>query len=330
MRQDATEKGCTKIMKITIKQVLLLFGTAFAKPSPVGGQAIIEGVMMRSKHSVSMAVRRKNGGIACTRRPYFSKTKNSKLLGLPIIRGFINLIESLILGIQALNYSADIAMEDEKAEQNTPIEKTWKDTASMTLTMIVSFGIALMIFMYLPLLLSNLVQKDQNPLFFNIIAGGIRITFFLLYLWLISQWKDIRRIFEYHGAEHKAIFVYEDELPLTIENTRKYKTHHPRCGTSFLLIVAVVCIFLFAIIDGIITSLLGPYPTVFHRFLAHFALIPLVSGTSYEILKASDKAKHNPIVSIFLKPGLMLQKITTKEPDESQIEVAFAALKASL
>lgn len=301
-----------------------------ARPSPVGGQAIIEGVMMRSKHAIAMAVRRKKGDITEKQEPFVSYTKRNKLLGLPIIRGFVQLVESLVLGISALNYSADVAMEDEKMEKAVKIDKTWKDTAATTLSLVISFVVAIAVFMYFPLSVSNWIKKDQNPFLFNLMAGAVRIALFLAYIRLISLWKDIRRIFEYHGAEHKSIFAYEDDLPLTVEFAKKYATHHPRCGTSFLLIVAVVCILLFALVDGIIISIFGPYPTVLHRFAVHFAFIPLVSGVSYEILKASEKGKNNAVVAVFIKPGLWLQRITTREPDDGQLEVAIAALKAAI
>ena len=298
--------------------------------SKVGGQAVIEGVMMRSKHSYSTAVRLKSGEIVCKKEPYISLSQRHKILGWPVIRGFVQLFESMYIGMKSLNYSAELAMEDEKGEQDKSEKSNWKQTVTTGATITFSFAIALMMFMYVPLLISNLINKNLNPLFFNMIAGAIRIVFFLSYLWLISLFKDIRRVFEYHGAEHVSIFTHEAGQELTIENARKYETYHPRCGTSFLLIVALVCIFLFAMIDGIITALIGPYPSIFYRFIVHTTLIPFVSGVSYEILKATDKGKNNPIVALLVKPGLWLQRITTQKPDDKQIEVAFTALRAVL
>lgn len=298
------------------------------KPPPVGGQAIIEGVMMRGPRALSMAVRRMDGEIVCKTESFTSLTKKYKALGWPVIRGFIQLFESLKIGLRALNYSADIAMEEKPSEGEK--KKTWKDAAAMGLTITLSFAVAMLFFMYLPLLLSSLIDKDMNPFLFNVVAGAFRMTFFLIYLAAISLMKDIRRVFEYHGAEHKAIFTYEAEKELTVDNTKEYATHHPRCGTSFLLIVALVCILLFALIDGLITTFIGPYPSVLYRFLVHFALIPLVSGVSYEILKASDKTKNNPVIGLLILPGLWLQRITTKNPDDQQVEVAITALKAVL
>jgi uncharacterized protein YqhQ len=158
----------------------------------------------------------------------------------------------------------------------------------------------------------------------------MRIILFLAYLILISQWKEMRRVFEYHGAEHKAIFTYEDDKPLSLDNMRPYTTLHPRCGTSFLLLVALVCILLFSIIDAILIQFIGPYPNTLSRLLVHLALIPLVGGASYELLKLSDRYRRLPIVGALIMPGLWLQKITTRQPDDSQLEVAAEALKAAL
>jgi uncharacterized protein YqhQ len=294
----------------------------------VGGQAIIEGVMMRSSHSFSMAVRRKNQEIICKHEPYISLTQRKKWLGWPFMRGFIQLVESVLLGLKALRFSADIATEDERISEENTVKKGPMDTVFIGATVLVSFGIALLVFMYLPLVISSLIKKDQNPFLFNAIAGSVRITFFLLYLWLISLWKDVRRVFEYHGAEHKSVFLYEAGEKLTIENAKQYTTHHPRCGTSFLLIVALVCVLIFAVIDGLVAITVGPYPSLVARFLVHCTLIPIVSGASYEILRLSDRRKSSPIVAVLIQPGLWLQKITTREPDESQLEVALTALKA--
>jgi uncharacterized protein YqhQ len=179
------------------------------------------------------------------------------------------------------------------------------------------------------MLVSQVFLKN-TALGFNFFAGSIRIALFILYLVVISMWKDIRRIFEYHGAEHKAIFTYENDKELTLENMKPYTTLHPRCGTSFLLLVALVCIFLFSIIDAIIMRFIGPYPNVAVRFCVHIGLIPLVAGMSYEVLRLSDRFQRIPPVKMMIMPGLWLQKITTKEPDDEQLQVAASALKASL
>jgi uncharacterized protein YqhQ len=304
----------------------LFLARLVTKRSKVGGQAIIEGVMMRSKQKISWAVRRPNGETAIERFPFISLSKRHKTLAFPVIRGAINLFESLKIGYKALTRSAQIAADEPEEKQK---KDNSKETFSLVVSFIVAFAISLGLFMYLPMLVSQIFYKN-SALGFNFFAGAIRISLFILYLVLISRWKEIRRIFEYHGAEHKAIYTYEDNKELTLENMKPYTTLHPRCGTSFLFLVALVCIFLFSIVDALIMNYIGPYPNVLARFLVHIALIPLVGGMTYEVLRFSDKFKHIPPVNLMVMPGLWLQKITTKEPDDEQLQVAASALKASL
>jgi uncharacterized protein YqhQ len=304
----------------------LFLARLVVRKNKVGGQAIIEGVMMRSKQKISWAVRKPNGETAVERFPFVSLSKQHKVLAVPVIRGAINLYESLKLGYRALTRSAQIAADE--PDQKHPAGGS-KEKLSFVMSFVVAFVISIGIFMYLPMFISQIFYKN-SAIEFNFSAGAIRITLFILYLFLISMWKDIRRIFEYHGAEHKAIFTYENDKELTLENMKPYTTLHPRCGTSFLLLVAIVCIFLFSIIDAIIMHYIGPYPNVAARFCVHIALIPLVAGMSYEVLRLSDKFQHIPPVKLMIMPGLWLQKITTKEPDDEQLQVAASALKASL
>jgi uncharacterized protein YqhQ len=305
---------------------LFLAGLVVRK-NKVGGQAIIEGVMMRSKQKISWAVRRPNGETAVERFPFISLSKQHKILAFPVFRGAINLYESLKLGYRALTRSAQIAADE--PEQKQPAGGGPREKLSFVMSFVVAFAISLGIFMYLPMFVSQIFYKN-SAIEFNFSAGAIRIALFILYLFLISMWKDIRRIFEYHGAEHKAIFTYEADKELTLENMRPYTTLHPRCGTSFLFLVALMCIFLFSILDAIIMKYIGPYPNVAVRFLVHFALIPLVAGMTYEAQRFSDRFQHIPPVKLIIMPGLWLQKITTKEPDDEQLQVAASALKASL
>jgi uncharacterized protein YqhQ len=297
------------------------------KPDPVGGQALIEGVMMRGKNRVSVALRRKNKEIQERVDQHVAYRERFFLFKLWIFRGAVTLIEALVLGIRYLSFSADMAMEDEKGEKK---KKTFKDTLATVFSMVLAFGLALLLFMYFPLFLSDFIKKDQNPALFNFTAGIIRVTLFLLYVWAISKMKDIRRVFEYHGAEHKTIFAYEAKEEIIVENVRKYATRHPRCGTSFLLIGALSCIFVFAIVDFFYVSQFGPYASALHRFLVHLPMIPLLLGISYEVLRFSARFRDNPVIGKLTKPGLWLQRITTQEPDDAQIEVAIAALKGVL
>ncbi|HUI92624.1 MAG TPA: DUF1385 domain-containing protein [Chitinivibrionales bacterium] len=297
------------------------------KKSRVGGQAIIEGVMMRSKQKISWAVRRPDGETVVERFPFVSLANRYKILSLPVIRGCINLYESLKVGYNALTRSAQIAAGE--AVPEPPKRRKSKDKYAFLASFLVALAVSLGIFMYLPMLISQVFLKN-SAIEFNILAGAIRITLFILYLVLISLWKDIRRVFEYHGAEHKAIFTFEDGKELTLENMRPYSTHHPRCGTSFLLLVALICIFLFSVIDSLVTVLIAPYPNVMMRFFVHIALVPVVAGLSYEVLRLSDRFQQIPLVRFLILPGLWLQNITTKEPDDSQLQVAASALRASL
>lgn len=302
-----------------------------AKKNTVGGQAIIEGVMMRGKNKISWAVSKGPGNIVVEQEEYISLGKKHRSLRTPIIRGAVSLYESFVIGYKALTRSAEIFEEgekernpDQKAKKSNPALEKIYSLISLVIALVICFGL----FMYAPMwILTQFIPKDSS-LLFNTLAGIIRIVLFLGYLITVSMWKDMRRVFEYHGAEHKVIFTFEDGKDLTYENMAPYTTFHPRCGTSFLFIVGIICILLFSIIDAIYITYIGPYPNVLTRFLVHILLIPLVSGTSYEVLKLSDKYQNVPLIKELIKPGLWLQKITTKEPDRDQLEVASLALKA--
>lgn len=300
--------------------------SANGRKNTVGGQAIIEGVMMRGKQKVSLAVKRPSGEITVESTTFISAAKKHRILGMPIARGAVNLFESLIIGYRALNRSAELAFEE--TPKNKPA--TIKEKASSALSLIIALSFSIILFMFLPMwVLSNFVPKE-SALLFNALAGALRIVLFLAYLLLISLWKDMRRVFEYHGAEHKAIFTYESGQDLSIGNMRKQSRFHPRCGTSFLLLVALVCIFLFSIIDALVIHYIGPYPSILIRLLTHLALVPVVAGISYEALKASFNFQDVPLISMLIKPGLALQSITTREPDDAQIEIAASALRAAV
>lgn len=305
----------------------LLFATP--KKSKVGGQAVLEGIMMRAKMKISLTVRKPNGELITEVIPFISAARKNKTLKFPIIRGAVNLYESLLIGYKTLSRSAEIL---EAAEQEKNNSSKSKEPSSLGSWLSLGFAliISLGIFMYLPMwILSQFIPKD-SALLFNSAAGALRIIFFLGYIILISFWKEIRRVFEYHGAEHKAIYAFEDNKELTFENMQSYTTLHPRCGTSFLLLAALTSMILFTIGDAILITLFGPYPSVAARFIIHLILIPLVGGMSYEILKLSDKYSHFSIIGMLIKPGLWLQLITTRSPDNKQLEVASTALKAAI
>ncbi len=306
------------------------------KIMPVGGQAVIEGVMMRSPKRIATAVRRTSGEIEIKADEFISLVQRKKYLNIPVMRGAITLIEVMILGIKTLQWSADKAMEDQEEEDKKNGKKVKeKKKAGMTTTgAILTVSIALLIgiglFFALPLFLTTeIFNIEKQALLFNLVSGGIRIVFFLLYVWGISFMKDVKRLFQYHGAEHKSIFAFEDKVFLSPANVQQYTTYHPRCGTSFIVIVMLVALVFFAFLDTLIISLTGSISLV-TRLLTHLPLIPLVGGISYEVLKASAKHADSKIVRFFIAPGLGLQRITTSQPDDGQVEVAICALKAAL
>ncbi len=292
----------------------------------VGGQAVIEGVMMRTPQMVAVACRRADGTINVWKKPYRSLLARFKILALPIFRGAIVLIEALALGLQALTYSGDLFEHDQSPASNgkeprfAPGQRTRGQKLQMAFTLIFAFGIGIAIFFYIPLVLTDWLGA-QTSFWFNLVDGVIRLAFFLGYIALISQMKDIRRVFEYHGAEHKSIFNHEAKTDLTPENSATYSRFHPRCGTSFLLIVMLVSIIVF--------MFLGKPEGVVAR-LERLAFIPLIGGISYEFIRLSGKGFGHPVWNFFIAPGLWLQRLTTREPDLSQLEVAIVALRAAL
>jgi uncharacterized protein YqhQ len=308
------------------------------KPMQIGGQAVLEGVMMRAPGSVATAVRRADGSIVVKQQKFVSLVEKHKLLGLPVVRGAIGLLDMMYLGIQTLNWSGEIAMlddSDSKAKSNgngTSGSQTPKKKTSMALAL--SLGLALVVgigvFFVLPLVLTTEVfHLDQTAFAFNLIAGGIRIGILLVYLAAISFLKDIHRLFQYHGGEHKAVFAFELKDDLEPASVQRRSRFHPRCGTSFLLIVMFVAIISFAFLDVVVRHFTGTL-TLPLRLVTHLPLIPVVGGLSYEIIKFSARHSASWWGRILITPGLWLQRITTKEPDDTQVEVALVALRCAL
>lgn len=296
------------------------------KPMQVGGQAVMEGVMMRAPGAVATAVRKPNGEIVVKRQAYQSWAEKFPIFKTPILRGAAGLIEMMILGLKTLNWSADIAMEAEVKEKNEKKPSEW----SLYLTLFVALALGISLFFITPILITSfLIEAEQNALGFNLISGAIRITLLLAYMWGISFMPDIFRLFQYHGAEHKSIFAFEEEQSVELDRARTYTTYHPRCGTSFLLIVMVVSILSFSIFDSILISILGSISTPL-RIATHLPLIPIIGGVSYEVIKFSARHTDTAWGKVLVAPGLWLQKITTKEPDDAQLEVALVALKSAL
>jgi uncharacterized protein YqhQ len=308
------------------------------KPMQIGGQAVLEGVMMRAPGSVATAVRRSDGSIVVKQEAFVSIIEKYKFLNVPVIRGAVGLIDMLYLGIQTLNWSGEIAMMDEYAKQSktngdgvnakkTPKRQT-KAGLVLSLVLALSFGLA--IFFVTPLLITTKVfHLEQTAFAFNLAAGGIRIAMLLVYLLLISFLKDIHRLFQYHGGEHKAVFSFELRDDLRPEVVQERSRFHPRCGTSFLLIVMFVAIVSFAFLDTLVKQIAGTM-TLPIRLATHLPFIPVVGGLSYEIIRFSAKHSTTWWGRILVAPGLWLQRITTKEPDGSQVEVAIVALRCAL
>jgi len=282
----------------------------------VGGQAVIEGVMMRSPTAIATAVRTPDGRIVVRKQPFRSVFRRWRFLNVPVLRGGIHLIESMGLGIGALMFSADQAMTEERVET----KKGFKDTALMWGTIVVAFVLSLGLFFYLPLVLTDLTGV-RHGFGFNLIDGVIRIAMFVAYLMLISRMKDMARVFEYHGAEHMSIHAFEAHRDLTVDQTRPFTTLHPRCGTSFLFFVMLISVVVF--------SFLGRPDDVGQRLL-RLAFVPVIGGLAYEAIKLSGRFRNAWFVRPLIWPGLMLQKITTSRPDDSQLEVGLAALRAVL
>lgn len=290
----------------------------------VGGQAVIEGVMMRAPRSVAIAVRRPNGEIVVRRELVVPLSERYPIVKLPIVRGAVALFQSLIIGITALNFSANEAMTEEEQDGGKPGEElsAW----AMAGTMAVAFGFGIGLFFVVPLYatrwLTQLSLISDNNVVFNLVDGIIRVAVFLAYIWTISRMKDIQRVFQYHGAEHKSIFAHEAGEALTVDNVRKYSRLHPRCGTSFLLIVMLVSIAVFSLIPK-----LWPF---YLKAGSRVVLLPLIAGISYEFLKWSAKHEAHPLVRLIVAPGLALQRLTTHEPDDAQLEVAIRSMNEAL
>ena len=298
----------------------------------VGGQAVIEGVMMRGPENLATAIRRKDKSIEIKKTPFVSKTKQNKFLGLPVVRGFASLIEMMIIGIGTLNFSAsraELDWEDEKPKKNKKEKSKTREKFEEIISYIFAFGLAFLLFAFLPYQIAEWMNLGKGNIYFNLFAGSIRIIFFVLYVWIIGKMKDVNRIFEYHGAEHKSVFAYEANSDLDADSVQKFTTFHPRCGTSFIFFVLLISILIFSIIDTIFAYFFGA-PNVILRLAIHLLFMPFISGISYEVLKLSGKNIKHPLVKLMTAPGLALQRITTQPPDNEQIEVAVIAMKCAL
>ena len=289
----------------------------------VGGQAVIEGVMMRSPKGYSVAVRRQDGTVRVMKDALLAAGEKYRAFKLPILRGVGVLAQALVLGIRALRFSAEesLAEQDSKQETTTGQSKvsSWLIAGNLTLAL----GINILLFVVLPLFITRFLQTEigfESSILFNAIDGLLRVSVFVIFLYSVSMMKDMNRVFQYHGAEHKTVYNFEAHEDLKVANAKKFSTLHPRCGTSFLLVVMIVSILVFS---------LAHFDSLAGKLLSRIALLPLIAGISYEIIRYS--AKHpRSLLRIVTLPGLLLQKITTKEPDETQLEIAIRALQEAL
>jgi uncharacterized protein YqhQ len=293
----------------------------------VGGQALIEGVMMRSPGAYGIAVRRPDGSMALRRGKVFPLGRKYPFLKLPVLRGVAVLFQSLFIGIQALNFSALEAGFESPPDSETTAAKA-KETSGWAVagSMALGLGLGVVVFLLVPLWLTQLAERhlfgDMPNLAFNLFDGALRGIFFLTYIVAISRMKDIHRVFQYHGAEHKVVFAWEAKGPLTVDAARVQSRLHPRCGTSFLLFVLLVSIVLFALIPKS-----APFLA---KFGGRLLLVPFIAGLSYEVLRLTARKADSPVFAFLVAPGLMLQKITTQEPTDDMLAVAIAALEEAL
>ncbi len=288
------------------------------KKTSIGGQAVIEGVMMKGPEDIAIAVRKPDGEIEVKKEKLRG---NRKIISkIPIVRGVFAFVDALVSGVKALNYSAEFFIEEEpestKKKKPSFIDD-FLEKNMVLIAVIFSIFFSTGLFILLPTLIVSFANNiSENPLILNLIEGLIRVSIFLIYIAAISGMKDIRRVFQYHGAEHKTIFCYESGEEMTVENVKKYGRLHPRCGTSFLFLVMIVSILLFSFFR---------WPNLLVRLVTRIVLLPFVAGISYEIIKWAGRSESKLVCAVSA-PGLWLQKITTREPDDSQLEVAIKAL----
>jgi uncharacterized protein YqhQ len=310
----------------------------------VGGQAVLEGVMMRSPHAWAIACRKPSGDVATMAEPLERPSEKHKWMAWPIVRGVMTLGYAMTLGYRALRFSANVAIEDvmRQDEANTdqavsparsaaePAKSQSRERAASisgwlaAVNIVISLVFFIFMYKYLPLLAATEIKKVDPALggqiIFNLVDGAIRLILFLLFIWGVSLWKDIRRVYEYHGAEHKTVFAFENGDPLETAVVQKYSTYHPRCGTSFLMTVMLISIGFYMLV---------PFTTFWARFGARIALLPVIAGVSYEIIRFAAKHRGS-LFALMTAPGLWLQRITTKPPSDEQAQCAITALDMAM
>ena len=292
-----------------------------AEETLVGGQAVLEGVMMRSPHAWGIAVRKPDGELAMHSEPLVRASEKSPWKGWPFIRGIVTLGSAMVLGFKALRYSADVALENEKTASGEKLEmNNWVAAFNVAL----SLGFFIFMYKFLPFAAARSARgwapQTANSALFALLEGVVRLAIFLGFIWLTSRWSDIRRVYQYHGAEHKTVFAFEDRNPLTAENVQRYSTFHPRCGTSFLMTVMIISIAIYALV---------PVHGFWAGFASRLLLLPVISGASYEVIRYAAR-KRSSLFALMTAPGLWLQRITTQPPDDSQVQCAIVALNRAM
>lgn len=335
---------------------------AFKEDGPrkthIGGQALLEGVMMRGKYGWAVGVRQPDGGLYTEEHPLSKKGDRPQWFSWPLVRGCVALVDSLVLGFKALEVAVNNAFDDEDESYSDKQKRTFEKVeetfapsaelssrestapdegilskAEMTFALILGLMLAIALFILLPALASNVLvgEYEQNPFVWNIVDGIMRVIIFIFYVWLIGRMSDIKRMFAYHGAEHKTIHCYEHGMPLTLENAKQFPRLHVRCGTAFLIMVMLIAILVYTIVplDAAIDALGISGPAAFVLLLVvRIALMPVIAGVSYEItVKWAGSHSDNPLVRVVLWPGMQMQRLTTNEPDEGMLECAIAAME---
>jgi uncharacterized protein YqhQ len=292
----------------------------------VGGQAVLEGVMMRSPHAWAIAVRKPSGEVATHSEPLERPSEKHKWMGWPVIRGVMTLGYAMTLGFRALRFSADVALEQIPTDDKGKKVEISGWVAAVNI--IISLGFFIFMYKFLPLAAATGLKRVNpifaNPVMFNVVDGLIRIALFLLFIWGVSLMKDIRRVYEYHGAEHKTVFAFENGDPLNTGAVQKYSTYHPRCGTSFLMTVMI-----FSILVYIVANAIFPVTTFWARFTTRIVLLPVIAGLSYEIIRFAAKHRGS-LFALMTAPGLWLQRITTQPPADDQVQCAIVALDQAM
>jgi len=290
----------------------------------VGGQAVLEGVMMRSPHAWAIACRKPSGEVSIHSEPLERLSEKHKWMGWPVMRGVITLGHAMTLGFRALKYSANVALEELQPEPKPEKKKLEISGWVATANIIFSVGFFIFMYKYLPLVAATELKKIDPALggqiMFNLVDGVFRLLLFLLFIWATSLWPDIRRVYQYHGAEHKTVFAFENGDPLETAAVQKYSTYHPRCGTSFLMTVMIISICVY---------MLFPVTTFWARFALRIALLPVITGVSYEIIRFAAKHRGS-LFALMTAPGLWLQRITTQSPSDPQAECAITALDQAM